>query len=184
MRRLKAAIEPALKALGPSPWPLLDRYPFGPVVDGDMLPRHPFDPDATPVSADIPLIIGDTTHEATTFHASDDRVWFGTLTEDELRSLRSPAIAGRHTDRVIALYRQLYPDASPAQRLIATLTDGNFRIRSLRLAERKVQAGRRAGVDVLVRLAHAVVRRPAGRAACAGRAVHLRHAGVHQRHRP
>jgi len=140
MPRLKAAIEPALKALGASPWPLLDRYPFGPVVDGDLLPRQPFEPDATPVSADIPLIIGDTTHEASTFYASDDRVWFGTLTEDELRAWVA-RIAGDDTDRVMALYRQLYPHATPAQRLIATLTDCNFRIRSLLLAERKVQQG-------------------------------------------
>lgn len=141
MQRLKAAIEPALKALGPSPWPLLDRYAFGPVVDGTLLPRQPFDPDATPVSADIPLIIGDTTHEATSFVAHDDRVWHGRLTEAELRAWIA-GIAGDHTDRVIALYRQLHPDATPAQRLVATLTDCNFRIRSLRLAERKVkQAG-------------------------------------------
>ncbi len=140
MRRLMAAIEPAQKAIGPSQWPLVDRYPFGPVVDGDVVPRHPFDPDASPVSADIPLIIGDTTHEATTFHANDDRIWFGTLTEDELRA-RVAALAGGHTDRVIALYRQLYPDGTPTQRLIAMLTDGNFRIRSLRAAERKVRQG-------------------------------------------
>ncbi|HET8995672.1 MAG TPA: carboxylesterase/lipase family protein [Acetobacteraceae bacterium] len=141
MQRLQAAIEPAVKALGPSPWPLLDRYPFGPVVDGTLLPRQPFDPDATPVSADIPLIIGDTTHEAASFIAYDNRVWSGTLTEDELRRWVA-GIAGSHTDRVIALYRQLHPAASPAQRLIATLTDCNFRLRSLLLAERKVkQAG-------------------------------------------
>ena len=31
---------------------------FTPVVDGRWLPRHPYDPDATPVSADIPLLCG------------------------------------------------------------------------------------------------------------------------------
>src|SRR5262245_26116509 len=46
------------------------------------------------------------------------------------------------TDRVVELYRSLYPDASPADRLISTLTDSNFRIRSLLLAERKVAQGR------------------------------------------
>ena len=37
--------------------PLLDRYNFGPVVDGDVLPAHPFDPAASALSADIPLIV-------------------------------------------------------------------------------------------------------------------------------
>ncbi|HTW72442.1 MAG TPA: carboxylesterase family protein [Acetobacteraceae bacterium] len=140
MHRLLAAIAPAQQAIGASPWPLLDRYAFGPVVDGTLLPRQPFDPDATPVSADIPLIIGDCTHEAALFLAHDDKVWHRTLTEAELRA-RIAAIAGDRTDRVMETYRRLHPNASPADRLIATLTDCNFRIRSLLMAERKVARG-------------------------------------------
>ena len=101
MQRLLAAIEPAQQAIGPSPWPLLDRYPFGPVVDGTLLPRQPFDPDATPVSADIPLIIGDCSHEASLFLAHDDKVWHRTLTEAELHA-RVAAVAGDAADRVVA----------------------------------------------------------------------------------
>ena len=48
----------------------------------------------------------------------------------------------KDTDRVIESYRRLYPGASPSDRLISTLTDSNFRIRSLALAERKVAQGR------------------------------------------
>jgi para-nitrobenzyl esterase len=144
MRRLLAAIGPAQQAIGPSPWPLLDRYPFGPVVDGTLLPRQPFHPDATPVSADIPLIIGDCTHEASLFLAHDDKVWHRTLTEAELHE-RVAAVAGPHVERVVATYRRLLPDATPADRLIATLTDSNFRVRSLLMAERRA---RQAGAPV------------------------------------
>jgi para-nitrobenzyl esterase len=140
MRRLLAAIGPAQQAIGPSPWPLLDRYPFGPVVDSTLLPRQPFHPDATPVSADIPLIIGDCSHEASLFLAHDDTVWHQTLTEAELQT-RVAAVAGAQADRVVALYRRLMPDASPAEHLIATLTDSNFRIRSLLMAERRARQG-------------------------------------------
>jgi len=140
-RRLLAAIGPAQQAIGASPWPLLDRYPFGPVVDGTLLPSQPFDPDATGVSAGIPLIIGDCTHEASLFLAHDDKVWHRTLTEAELQA-RVAAVAGAQADRVVAAYRHLYPDASPAERLIATLTDCNFRIRSLLMAGRKAAQGR------------------------------------------
>ncbi len=138
MRRLLAAIGPAQQRIGPSPWPLLDRYPFGPVVDGSLLPRQPFDPDATPLSADIPLIIGDCSHEAALFLAHDDKVWHRTLTDAELQA-RVAAVAGAHAERVVATYRRLMPDASPADRLIATLTDSNFRVRSLLMAERRAQ---------------------------------------------
>lgn len=136
VRQLLAAVGPATKALGPAERPLFDRYAFGPVVDGIVLPRHPFDPDASPLSADIPLLIGDMKDEMTSFYASIDPIWNRTLTEAAARD-RLFAIAGRHTDRVIETYRRLFPRANPAQRLIAATTDSNFRIRSLAVAQRK-----------------------------------------------
>ncbi len=144
MAQLLAAVEPAQKAIGPAPLPLFDRYPFGPVVDGSIVPRHPFDTSAPDVSADIPLLIGDMKDEMASFLARDDKVWHRTLTEQELRD-RVAAVAGEHTDRVIEMYRRLYPGMNPAERLIATLTDSNFRIRSLIVAEHKA---RQAGAPV------------------------------------
>ncbi len=137
MAQLLAAVDPAQKAIGPAPMPLFDRYPFGPVVDGTIVPSHPFDPAAPAVSADIPLLIGDMKDEMASFLARDDKVWHRTLTEQEMRD-RVAAVAGRHADHVIETYRRLYPGMNPAERLIATLTDSNFRIRSLMVAERKV----------------------------------------------
>jgi len=139
--RLLAAIGPATTAIGASRWPLLDRYPFGPVVDGELLPRQPFDPDAPEISAEIPLIVGDTKDEASLFLSDDDAVWNDTLTEEQLRERLTP-IAGGETDRVIATYRRLHPGTSPSRRLAATLTDCNFRIRSLLMAERRVRQRR------------------------------------------
>ena len=133
---LLAVVGPATKELGPPARSLFDRYAFGPVVDGDVLPRHPFDPDASPLSADIPLLIGDMKDEMTSFTATIDPIWHGTLSEAQARD-RLFAIAGRHTDEVIETYRRLYPRSNPAQRLIAATTDSNFRIRSLAVAQRK-----------------------------------------------
>lgn len=144
--QLLAAVKPAERLLGPSPFPLFDRYQFGPVVDGDVVPRHPFDPDAPDCSADIPLIVGDMKDETTIFLATDDKVWHRTLTEEELRT-RVTALAGEQADRVLDTYRRLYPDANPAERLIATTTDSNFRVRSMVLAQRRA-ARRRAPVWV------------------------------------
>ena len=133
---LLAAIEPATTAVGPSPTPLFDRYPFGPVVDGDILPAHPFDPVASDISADVPVIIGDMKTETTSFLAVVDKVWNRSLTEQEMRA-RIEAIAGTHTGRVLDLYGQLYPSLDPAERLISITTDCNFRIRSVVLAQRR-----------------------------------------------
>ncbi len=140
MAQLLAAVDPAQKAIGPAPMPLFDRYPFGPVVDGSIVPNHPFDPAAPAVSADIPLLIGDMKDEMASFLARDDKVWHRTLTEQEMRD-RVAAVAGVHTDNVIETYRRLYSGMNPAERLIATLTDSNFRIRSLIVAERKAAQG-------------------------------------------
>lgn len=142
--QLLAAIEPAQKALGASATPLFDRYPFGPVVDGDILPAQPFDPVASGIMADIPVIIGDMKTETANFLAVVDKVWDRTLTEAEMRQ-RVEAIAGAHAASVLDLYGRLYPDMNPAERLIAITTDSNFRIRSLVLAQRRA-ALRRAPI--------------------------------------
>jgi len=133
---LLAAIGPGQQALGPSPWPLFDRYPFGPVVDGQIVPTQPFDPEASAVSPDVPLIIGDMRHETANFLAVVDKVWNRTLTEAEMQQ-RVAAIAEPDTGRVLDLYRRLYPGLNPAEQLIAITTDCNFRIRSLVLAQRR-----------------------------------------------
>lgn len=136
LERLMAAVGPAQRALGPSARPLLDRYPFGPVVDGDVLPRQVFAPDASALSAHIPLLIGDMKDESASFVATDDAMWFRTLDEAELLR-RVGALAGGDADRVIAAYRAANPAMNPAELLIAIKTDAEFRLRSLLVAERQ-----------------------------------------------
>ncbi len=138
---LLAAVGPAQAALGASATPLFDRYPFGPVVDGEVVPAHPFDPVASEVQADIPLIIGDMKDETANFLAPVEKVWNRTLTEAEMIE-RVAAIAGDDTPRVVDLYTRLYPTMNPAERLIAISTDSNFRIRSLVLAQRRAALSR------------------------------------------
>jgi para-nitrobenzyl esterase len=136
MARLAAAIAPASRAVGRPPLPLLDRYDFGPVVDGADLPVQPFDPAAPAIADDIPLLIGGTREESGYFLADDDEVWHRQLTEASLRR-RIGAVAGGEGDRVIDLYRTLRPGASREELLIAALSGSNFWIRTVMLAERK-----------------------------------------------
>jgi para-nitrobenzyl esterase len=64
VQQLLAAIAPASRAVGRTNWPLLDRYDFGPVVDGSNLPHHPGEPGAPEIADDIPLMIGGTKESA------------------------------------------------------------------------------------------------------------------------
>jgi para-nitrobenzyl esterase len=138
------AIAPASRAIGRSRWPLLDRYDFGPVVDGADLPQHPAEPEAPAVSDHIPLMVGGTREESA-FLADDEEVWNGTFTEAELRR-RVAAVAGAETEALLAFYKANLPQANPADRLIAALTGSNFWIRTVLLAERYAARAGRAPV--------------------------------------
>ena len=147
-----AAIAPAARAVGRSRWPLLDRYDFGPVVDGGDLPQHPAEPEAPAIADDIPLMVGGTKEESAYFLADDDQVWNRTLTEAELRR-RVAAVAGAETDALLAAYRAAMPQASPADRLIAALDRLEF-LGPHRAAGRALcRPARRARLHVLARLA-------------------------------
>jgi para-nitrobenzyl esterase len=64
--RLSGAAAEAMKKM-PRPKSSLRRvygeYDWGPTVDGLILPRHPFDPGAPQISADVPLLTGTNLHE-------------------------------------------------------------------------------------------------------------------------
>jgi para-nitrobenzyl esterase len=141
IEHLLAAIEPAQKKLAPAARTLLDRYGFGPVVGGHDLPHHPFDPIATDLSDDVPVMVGGTKDENAIFLAPDDVVWNRTLAEDELKT-RVANVAGGDTDAVLALYRRMHPGMNPAELLIEITTDSNFWVRSVLLAERKAAKGK------------------------------------------
>lgn len=96
---------------------------FGPVLDGVVLPRHPFHPDAPPQSARIPMVIGNTRDETRAFLAGDD----GNLHLDwaGLRDrLRRQQYVDLPVDTVVAEYRRLYPDATPSDIFFAAATAG------------------------------------------------------------
>ena len=141
LARLQEAVAPAQKALPKPRYPLLDRYNFGPVIDGKVLPAQPYDPVATSLSDDIPLMIGGTRTESSIFLAPDDAVWNRGITEEELAK-RVKALAGDRADGLLAYYKQRYPAASPTDRLLFLTTGSNFEVRSMLLGERKAARGK------------------------------------------
>ncbi len=90
-----------------------------PVVDGVVLSRDPFTPDAPPLSEEIPMILGNV-HDETAVPVR------GTLTWDDAPAALHNAVAiylGPYTaEEVIAKYRTLYPDKSPIDVVIAAAT--------------------------------------------------------------
>jgi para-nitrobenzyl esterase len=107
---------------------------LGPVVDGVVLPQHPFDPVASPISAHIPLIVGYNRDEATFFNRDKPEIFH--IDEATLTSQAHTALGGK-ADRVLATYRSAYPKATPAELYIAVQTATSFGTDSITAAERK-----------------------------------------------
>lgn len=83
---------------------------FGPVVDGVVLPRDPFNPGAPEVSRNVPVMIGWNKDEMTIFNAAQP--WFGAVTEEGMTKM-APMLGPKAAD-LIALYRKENPDYSPS----------------------------------------------------------------------
>lgn len=111
---------------------------FGPVVDGRVLPAHPFDPVATPLSAEVPVIVGYTRTERTVYEI--DSPDYGKLDEAGLLSNVRRAL-GDEAEKVITDYRRKYPKATPYE-LSTNITGDAGAINSIRLAERRAALGK------------------------------------------
>jgi len=105
-----------------------------PMVDGKAIPRHPWDPDGPPLSADIPLLIGYARTEETLY----DRPTPEKLALDEagLRD-RAAKRLGQDPAAVIDAFRKAHPDASAWDLWILIATDHPRGTYSRELAKRK-----------------------------------------------
>jgi para-nitrobenzyl esterase len=116
------------------------RMGFSPVVDGEILPTHPFDPVATPLAADIPLLVGCTRQEATLFYLRDESVF--TLDEPGMRARVSEMLEEPFASRAIETYRQANPGATPSDLFLLIASDRLVRRDTIRLTERKSAQGK------------------------------------------
>ncbi len=110
---------------------------FAPVVDGNYLPAHPFDPVAAPSAANVPLMIGTNKDEAALFLAGDPRR--RRLQESELIERLRPML-GRRMDDILGVYRRTRPNDTPWELLIG-ISSERTRLGSVQLAERKAAGG-------------------------------------------
>ncbi|HEY5906460.1 MAG TPA: carboxylesterase family protein [Vicinamibacteria bacterium] len=108
---------------------------FGPVVDGRLIPTHPYDPVAPAISADVPLIVGTDKDETILFLQRDDLPAFS-LDDASLRE-RLKARFGEKGGRILEVYRRSRPEASPSDLFVAITTGQWFWRSSIVLAERK-----------------------------------------------
>jgi para-nitrobenzyl esterase len=112
---------------------------FAPVMDGNFMPVHPFDPLACPTSIDVPVMVGTNKDEAALFMAGDPRR--RRLEERELEERLERMFARTKTDwrEVLAVYRTNRPGDTPWDLLVGINSEAR-RLAANVLADRRVAA--------------------------------------------
>lgn len=110
---------------------------FSPVIEGNVLPHHPFDPVAPPESAEVPVMISTTLEEAALTLTNFD------LDDAGLKALLNQRFKEK-ADEVYSLYRNFSWNAKKSPYLIQAqvLTDNGFRRSAITQAERKAALGK------------------------------------------
>ncbi|MDB6082913.1 MAG: Carboxylesterase, partial [Gammaproteobacteria bacterium] len=107
---------------------------FAPVLDPHVLPRQPFAPGATPLSAHIPLLIGWNQTEMTFFMGADGA---GFSLDGPGLAARLDGLLGTGAARMLAVYRKVYPAYSPSDLYIQIWSDYSIMDATLQQAQRK-----------------------------------------------
>ena len=157
---------------------------FVPIKDGKTVVVHPFEPTASPLAADVPILCGSNETEGVPYANPDDAYWTTEPADDRALSTsvaRTLRIDAAEAARLVAVYRKNRPMATPGD-----LARGDRR-RQLAAAalvphHRRTQGrpGQGAGVHVLLQVAVAAAAGQAAVDARHGAAVRLR---PRQRHR-
>jgi len=110
--------------------------PFAPVIDGRSIPAVPFDPVATDISANVPMIIGSNETEVTWFSNQN----YDPLDDAALRTKVKQALRSNDAsaDSVIAVYKKNRPKMTNLDIYLILASDAsNFRVDTDLQAERK-----------------------------------------------
>jgi para-nitrobenzyl esterase len=104
---------------------------FSPLV-GSVIPNHPFDPVASSISADVPLMLGHTRTEMTLQSPADAF----SLTEEAMQ-MRVKSLIGDNINRAIDVYRKANPSATPSDIYFLIASDYRYGAPVMKIAERR-----------------------------------------------
>jgi para-nitrobenzyl esterase len=113
---------------------------FGAMVDGAVMPHHPFEPAAPEISRGKPLIVGWNEDEYIFFAAYGGNNNVFTISENELRT-RLQNDFGDAAELILKTYQEAYPESTPGEKYIAIRSITMMGLGSIRIAERKTIQG-------------------------------------------
>ncbi|MSU47958.1 MAG: carboxylesterase/lipase family protein [Opitutus sp.] len=113
-----------------------------PVVDGGALPRDPFAPDAPPLSADVPMVLG-SAHDEHRYSLGRNAAFLSltweTLPATIAQGAKQFFIGDLAPDAIVAEYRRIYPDYSPSDVFFAATTAARAWKGMVQESERRAQ---------------------------------------------
>ncbi len=119
---------------------------FVPVRDGRMLTVHPFEPSASPLAADVPILCGSNETEGVPYANPDDPYWTTEPSDDGalVRQLASTLKADpADVARLVAVYRKGRPSATPGDLAAIVAGDASpLRLSAHTIADRQTALGR------------------------------------------
>jgi para-nitrobenzyl esterase len=110
---------------------------FSPLVDGTVIPQHPFHPNASTVSADVPVMLGSTRTELTSSAQEADF----SLTDAAMRG-RIRQLLGNQAEGAIQVYQKANPGASPSDLYFLIASDYRYSGPVMKIAERRAALGK------------------------------------------
>jgi para-nitrobenzyl esterase len=115
-----------------------DLTSFSPVLDPELLPQHPFAPEAAPGTPAIPMLIGWNREDMAFFMGADPQAFL--LDGAELER-RAGTMLGDSASDVLARYGELHPALTPAQIYVRLVTDREMMVPTMTQALRHSAAG-------------------------------------------
>jgi para-nitrobenzyl esterase len=105
---------------------------WAPVIDGTAVPRHPFDPDAPAISAEVPMLVGTVLNE---FLNGVGHPEYEVMTIDEVKK-RVGDMYGDRSGQIIEVFQQAHPKEKPFD-ILSRIAASSVRQAAVNQCERK-----------------------------------------------
>jgi para-nitrobenzyl esterase len=112
---------------------------FAPVVDGKVLPGHPFHPTASAVMPEVPVILGTNRTELTLQLVGDAAAF--SLDEAGLQA-RAQEMFGDEARQLVEVYRKSVPAATPSEIFFLMASDRAYCVPIMTIAARRAALGK------------------------------------------
>ncbi len=107
-----------------------------PTIDNRTLHRHPFEPDASPTGAQVPMMLGTNRTESSLFLGAQNPATFE-LDWAGAKAALAATYPNKDIEAIVAGYRELDPEADPSDVFFEATTDARWAAGHVTQAERK-----------------------------------------------